>query len=401
MEAIPEYLATKELEFKGDYEKALPLMHRVQEVLDNVTTKNSLLSVAASIRLARLYRYLGKYDQAKKCLSLQQLHGIPKAYALQMASSCSLLQGTASQALEYAEEACSIAESQNESDSDVMLFYGCYTMKGLSLLCDGQSLSAEDYLQQAARWSNCNDLAAELGAMSNLGALHWFNYWEELRTRTKNDIVTSAASGVPGSNILVPEKIDEHIKAIRMKHVGAALSFWENGLLGCTVSDTASGTSSQISSGMCGPSAEAVLVPAGSTSGIDGASAVIRSDSETDLQNKLNQDVDLAVAYTSLIWMAGMAANYLDEDDRSSKYLKDALDVTDKISKSCPNNNSLPPVLLAVNGNILREIGLKYAAAGEFVTAEGCFRSATDAYKSTYALHDPRLLLVTLNWTHK
>eukprot|EP01041_Mallomonas_annulata_P012617 gene12617-26568_t len=193
LDAFSEYSQVKVFESSGEFSKAVPLMQRVYDVVSTTTGTNSLLSVAASMRIFEQYRYLGKFSDAEKALNLHALQGIPKAYALQAIAR--LLRGSATAALEAASEACDIAEAQNSADTDVTVFFGSYTMKGLSLLCLGDDSDsdsdsdqhlhqAEDCLQQAARWSTCNGPTAEVQAMSNLGAVSWLSYTEVVESES-------------------------------------------------------------------------------------------------------------------------------------------------------------------------------------------------------------------------
>eukprot|EP00607_Mallomonas_marina_P010975 CAMPEP_0182424236 /NCGR_PEP_ID=MMETSP1167-20130531/10405_1 /TAXON_ID=2988 /ORGANISM="Mallomonas Sp, Strain CCMP3275" /LENGTH=434 /DNA_ID=CAMNT_0024603879 /DNA_START=213 /DNA_END=1517 /DNA_ORIENTATION=+ len=368
LEAFNEFAQSNALVKKGDISNALPLMKRVHEITSSATGADSLLSVAASVRLSKLYCISGSYSSAETALCVPSLKGLSKAYALQFLSEVRLLAGDPENSLIAAEEACDLAEEQNSADTDVTVFYGCYTMKGLSHLCLGHEEEAEDLLQQAARWSPCNGPSAQLKAMSNLGTCQWREKDEGDDVKRLSETMKRDGGDIKEDKEQVKEMDETIIRSVRH-----ALEIFEEGLVEAAAKDTEESGSG----GMCGPTMDVAAVGGNKKK----SEVMAENRDKNEILVERSKELEFAIAYSNLLCSTAQAHRALRHDTKAAKLLLSALKALETHDEAS---------VLPVRGRVLGLMGRAHMRSGNAVTAEGLFRSAVDAMKTPYALHDIR-----------
>ena len=357
--SFPEYKEALILEEQGKTSQALPLLRRVHDVVASAMGKGSMLSAYTSMKIATVLKDDGKYSIAERELGIENLSGISKAKALQLAAICRIMSGT-SDAIVIAKQSTDILQSEQSSLS---LLSSSYCTQGIAHFCQGHFHDAEDYLAMAARWSeNSTQQAISYG---NLGALHWLrndmNSGDSLNNYYKRALYNRIASPMKGEKRGLGIDISDDVK----NKTNDAIGYWLEGV------ENATNPNTNYEMGGCGPSVGAA------GPGVD--PIIVNIDKKKDKDKKtVNldfnlKDVKFTIAYVTLLNNLAEAYHLVDNMDGRFEILSSALKAMDNHK----DNILCAPIL----GRTLGQIGIDNVLSTNAVTAEGLFRSSLDKFK--------------------
>ena len=278
--------------------------------------KGSSISAYTSLKIANNLKEDGKYTLAEKELGLENLSGISKARALQLASICRVMSG-GSESIKIAKQSTDILQKEQSSLS---LLASSYCIQGIAHFFEGDFNDAEDYLSLAARWSENSTQQAI--AYGNLGALMWLRNdlnGDSVNNYYKRALYKRLSSPIKGEKIGLSIDINEEIK----NKANEALGYWLEGM------ENATNPNSNYEVSGCGP----VVSAAGP--GID--PIFVKKDKKDDNNNKKMdnldynlKDVKFTIAYVTLLNNIADAYHLLDNIESRSETLSSALKAIEK-----------------------------------------------------------------------
>lgn len=381
LSSFPEYKLAQVHISKGEFDKALTLMHRVLEVINHTTGAGSEYSKYVNLQYANILRQLGSFDKIGKQLKIEELTGSYKVKALHMMSLCSLQQGDAKESNKYSAKAVLICESHDHRQNDSISNYSSsnkihhdeidpdllglsYGMQGLSSLFSSDFKTAEECLQLSARW--CQSEIYQMISMNNMGLLAWMRNDEGISLATK--YFELKKRGI--LNLATESTSVYDITDADTARINDCLSIWEECL------NSIVNNSPMEKNTMCGPGEPISFINTASSGG-----GVDRTENSSGIDEKL-KSIQFTAAYVTLLCNIAEAYLLLGDKQHSIDMLSSALKAveTHKDSYDCH----------ALFGRILTNLAVAYTMNSQAVTAEGLFRSASDHLNTPYVLSDQR-----------
>eukprot|EP01038_Epipyxis_sp_PR26KG_P007077 gene7077-9661_t len=407
---FPEYTQAESYYMRGDFNKAIPYLIRVKDVLKSLSSlsyQNSLQHQNhISQTIATMYSLNGNNNASTSELNsilLGDIDNETKARITLQLSLNYLFSLSIKQALEYAQQAMKICE---ENDLEPDLFGNCYCLLGITSLLQNNIEEAETYLQLSARWSQ-NPLSQFI-ALSNLGCLHLSKFFDSIYNNDMNshentkNITTDKNGNISYferenkifSKLTNNNSLNSTILNPSQKQLlKDAISHWEEAMLSFSNIEQ-----SQSSSG-CGPIDNN---PIGMT-GLPNDQMLnlkINTNTTNDANNQNNEAIiDENITeyqrnglYATVQCNLSEAYSLLDEKKKSEECISNALKTIDNSNITSVNNNSDISILSTkpILGRALNYAAYSHLLASQAVTSEGLFRSSFEKLKTPFALHDPR-----------
>lgn len=271
----------------------------------------------------------------------------------------------------------------------------------------------------SARWAQTP--LQQLQSTNNFGAVEYyklrhaspaFDLWQYHMKTIQADprgLLAGGQTNKAVSSVLsAEEKLKEAVvkdDAAR-KHLQRAVDLWRDTIQELQSSTPASTTSEaqNTAAAMCGPmgntSGSSKSAPEVTMMGLtEGEIRTVPSSSHSNtgsenggdnapawrLSEALQRDVDVTVAYISLLCNLSEALVLLGERSEAAELLSTALKAV-----SGPNPLATNLEVYGITGRVLRLVADNHARAGQLMTAEGLYRAALDKGTSPCALFDPR-----------
>jgi tetratricopeptide (TPR) repeat protein len=353
LKVFPEFEESRNLAFKGEFAKAIPLMERVQDVVNSTMGESSMMSLAAALQLSDQRSRMAMWDEALLPLKTG-FESSGRMYALLSEAAVYARKGAILEALQAAEEATALCEAQDQANMDVSAFAPCYGILGICRARSGDYDGAEEVLQMAARWSD--DPHNILVSLNNLGSLQWSLGQSESATRSRDE------------------------------HIHEALAYWQEAaemvVQGLSDGNSAAAMCGPVSSSnMLGPDMQPTVVTPSSSSRSENSNAIEDEGITMSVEDRLRNDRDLASAYASTLCNIAKAQCLQGQEEVASENLAAAL----KAIEGHDNDYVL--------GRVLAEMARAHTRSMQAVSAEGLFRSAISKLSGPNASGEPRYAL--------
>lgn len=183
-----------------------------------------------------LYRYLGQYNKAIDILNLNEFKDINLIRALNMATTCHLLNCNVDDALNTSQESIQLFDkiTNHKEKSELLSDSNC--LLGLSFLFNNNFKDSEKYLQKSI--ITCNNSTSFLISMNNLGTLYFFDNQNEISVIKQLEMVRLNKFNNIYKNAIELERGEYNNKEIIITNnkelLIKAMFFWESALLCCT-----------------------------------------------------------------------------------------------------------------------------------------------------------------------